>query len=91
MCDHSREESVAWVVGREEKRDGRRDGLARFNFGPCPGEEIEYGVFVPVYSTGDCGVILQYISCEKMLYERCWRCLTTTGLLELGSLASSGV
>ena len=53
VCDKGRERSVAGVVGRGEKRDG----LARFNFGPCPDEEIESGVFVPVYNIGDCGVI----------------------------------
>lgn len=70
--------SVAEVVGWEEKRDGRRDGMARFNFGPCPGGEIENGIVAPVYSTGVCGVIKQYASEGEVLYEWCWRCLTTT-------------
>ena len=58
----------AEVVGVEEKRDGRRDGLARLIFSPCPGEEIECGVFGPVSSKDDCGVILRYITGEKVLY-----------------------
>ena len=73
------------MVGVEEKRDGRRDGLARLNVGLCAREEIECGAFVPVYSRDDCGVVLQYIAREDVLYGCCWRRLTTTAR-ELGSL-----
>jgi hypothetical protein len=52
--------------------------LARFNSGPCPGEEIERDAFVPVYSIGDYRVNLQYTREEEVVYGRCWRCLTTT-------------
>ena len=89
VCDYGRERSLAEVVGREEKRDERRDGLARLNFGSCAGEGIEGGAFVSVYSTGDCSVILQYITREAVVYGRCWRCLTTrAGAWLAGSLRS---
>lgn len=74
------------MVGVEEKRDGRRDGLARLNVGSYPSEEVEYGVFVPVYSGDDCGVVLQCIAREEVLYGCCWRCLTTTARESLAGL-----
>jgi hypothetical protein len=57
--------------------------MARFNFGPCPGEEIESADLGTVCSAGDCGVILRYSRREE---EFVWVMVDVPDneLLELG-------
>lgn len=67
--------------------------MARFNSGPWPGGAIEYGVLVPVYSTGDCGTFAAYYWSSGVVWavlavpdNECW-CQAWLAR----SLASAGV